>query len=205
MPKPNAIIGVSDHGGWAVLVAATRDGAVLDRRRIELIAPGLPSFPHHHEAQWAQGRYLDVPWARKVSLEEAFELIKRAQASAIECATASLDTVATEVDAKITGLAIRACPELPPTVAERVADQRAQTMADSVMYREALAGAAKARGWAVHWYDKKTVFDAAARALGLEKIDPLLAKLGKSLGPPWQADHKLATAAAIAAPAAKKR
>src|SRR5262249_28476788 len=32
------IIGVSDHGGWAVLVTVARDGTLLDRRRIELLS-----------------------------------------------------------------------------------------------------------------------------------------------------------------------
>ena len=30
-------VGVSDHGGWAVLVTATRDGALVDRSRFELV------------------------------------------------------------------------------------------------------------------------------------------------------------------------
>jgi len=47
-------------------------------------------------------------------------------------------------------IAIRVCPRLPPTTEERIADSRAQSFADSVMYREALATAAEARGWSVH-------------------------------------------------------
>jgi hypothetical protein len=45
------IIGVSDHGGWAVLVTVTRAGALLDRRRVELVDEYLPAIPHHHEGQ----------------------------------------------------------------------------------------------------------------------------------------------------------
>ena len=46
MPKNGGIIGVSDHGGWAVLVTVARDGALLDRRRVELVGEGLPKIPH---------------------------------------------------------------------------------------------------------------------------------------------------------------
>jgi hypothetical protein len=47
------------------------------------------------------------------------------------------------------------------------------------------------------------VFRAAAAALGRGDIDELLRTLGRAVGPPWQAKHKLATAAALAAAAAK--
>ncbi len=99
----------------------------------------------------------------------------------------------------IASIAIRACPELPPTIEERIADNRAQTIADSVMYRQALATAAERRGWAVHWYDRERVFRDAAGALGRQDIDAFLSVMGRTVGPPWQAKHKLAAAAALAA------
>ena len=48
VPKADGIIGVSDP---AVLVTATGDGTLLDRRRAELVDEGLPKIPHHSEAQ----------------------------------------------------------------------------------------------------------------------------------------------------------
>ena len=69
------------------------------------------------------------------------------------------------------------------------------------MYREALAAAAEARNWSVHWYDRERVFRDAAEALGRQDIDALLSLMGRSIGPPWQAKHKLAAAAALAATA----
>jgi hypothetical protein len=98
----------------------------------------------------------------------------------------------------VASIAIRACPELPPTTEERIADNRAQTMADSVMYREALAAAAEARGWSVHWYDRERVLADAAAALGGQDVEDLLRAMGRSIGPPWQARQKLAAAAALA-------
>ena len=91
------------------------------------------------------------------------------------------------------------CPPLPPTTEERIADTRAANVADSVMYREALATAAEARGWSVHWYDRERVFRDAAQALGGEDVDAFLHAMGRAIGPPWQAKHKLAAAAALAA------
>ena len=67
------------------------------------------------------------------------------------------------------------------------------------MYREALASAAQARGWSVRWYDRERALGDAASALGRTEIDTLLREVGRAVGPPGQAAHKLAAAAAIAA------
>jgi hypothetical protein len=65
--------------------------------------------------------------------------------------------------------------------------------------RRALAAAAEARGWAVHWYDAKKVCAAASQALRIKDFDAHSLHLRKSLGPPWSKDHKTAMAAAIVA------
>ena len=145
------------------------------------------------------GRYLKTPGARAFSLAEAVALVERVRASAVRGAREGLEALAAAVPVPIAAIAIRACPTLPPTTEERIVDNRAQTLADSVMYREALAIAAEARGWSVHWYDRDRVFRDAAAALGGEDVDAFLYAMGRSIGPPWQASHKLAAAAALGA------
>jgi hypothetical protein len=186
--RETAAVGVAEHGNAAVLVTVASSGALLDRRRIDLTDRGLPTHPHHHEGSWAVGRYLNSPWARKVSLAEAVALVERVEAAAARGARAGLEALAAAVDLPITRIAIRACPELPPTIEERIRANRAQTVADSVMYRGALARAAEARGWSVHWYERERLV-----------VDAAIAAMGRSIGPPWQAAHKLAAAAALAA------
>jgi len=185
MSKDGGIIGVSDHGGWAVLVTAARDGTLLDRRRVELVDEGLPKLPHHHDAQG-------------LPEDEAVALVERVRVSAERHAVLALDAVAMAAPC-VLGVALRNCPQLPPTIAERIKDYRAQNVADWVMYRKALASAAEARGWPVHWYDAKKVLDAASQALGVENLDAHFLRVRKVIGPPWDKDHKLAMAAAIAA------
>ena len=85
-----------------------------------------------------------------------------------------------------------------PRNEEGVAGERAQRAA-TVGYREALATAAEARGWSVHWYDRERVFRDAAAVLGREDVNAFLYAMGRAIGPPWQAKHKLAAAAALAA------
>lgn len=185
LKKSGGIIGVSDHAGWAVLVTVARDGTLLDRRRIELLDAGLPKLPHHHEGQGLR-------------LDEAVELVERVRGSAERHAVLALDAV-TMAAPRILGIALRQCPQLPPTVAGRIKDYRAQNCADGVMYRDALASAAAARGWPVHWYDAKEVLDAASQALCVENLEAHFLRLRRAVGPPWNRDHKLAMAAAIVA------
>jgi hypothetical protein len=136
---------------------------------------------------------------RAISLAEAVALVERVRASAARGAAEGLETLAAAVPVPIAIIAIRACAALPATTEERIADNRAQTFADSVMYREALAAAAQGRGWSVHWYDRDGVFRDAAAALGGRDVGAFLSAMGRSIGPPWQAKHKLAAAAALAA------
>jgi hypothetical protein len=194
-----ATVGVAEQGSSAVLVTIGRGGELFDRRRIELIDRNLPSHPHHREGSWAVGRYLNTPGARALSLAEAVTLVERVRASATRRARTSLEALAASVRIPIATIAIRACPKLPPTIEERIADNRAQTVADSVMYREALAAAARERRWSVQWYDRQHVFRDAAAALGRDDVSAFLLAMGRTVGPPWQATHKLAAAAALAA------
>lgn len=191
-PAPNreedrAIIGISDHGGWAVLVTVTADGTLLDRRRVELVSEDLPKIPHHSECQ-------------SLPLDEAVALVERVRLSAERHARVAFNGVTTAVpEERILGVALRHCPELPETVAERISDYRAQNVADWVMYRQAFAAAAEARGWAVHWYDAKNALAAASEALHVKNLDAFFLELRKTIGPPWSQDHKLAMAGALTA------
>lgn len=180
------VVGVADHGGWAVLVTVAADGTFLDRRRVELVAADLPKIPHHSEGQ-------------ALPVAEAVALVERVRASAEHHARLALEAVGRAVPAPIGGIALRRCPELPPTIAGCLRDYRAQNVADWVMYRRALAAAAEARGWAVHWYEAKPVLAAAGRVLQIADPGAHFRQLRQTLGPPWGEDHRTAMAAAIVA------
>lgn len=183
---PSAGVGAFDHWGWAVLVTVGPGGRLIDRRRVDLMDDDLPKYPHHHEGQ-------------RLPLDEAVALVARVRVSAEQQARDRLATLAGAVPLPIVGIALRECPPLPETVAERITDYRAHNVADSVLYRQALAGAAADRGWTVHWYEARKVFAEAAKALGRGSIDDLIEQAGAALGPPWTKDHRVAMAAAVAA------
>ena len=199
--KHAAAVGVAEHGNSAVLITVGSGGALLDRRRIDLTRGlrGLPTHPYHHEGSWAVGRYLNSSWARAISLADAVALVEQVRQSAVRGAREGLEGLAAAVPVPIARIGIRACPKLPPTTEERIRNNQAANVADSVMYREAVATAAEARGWTVCWYDRERVFRDAAKALGVEDVDAFLRAMGRPIGPPWQAKQKLAAAAALAA------
>ena len=178
-------LGIAHHFGWAVAVTASSDHTVVDRRRIELIEPGTPTAPIHHE-----GKPLDD--------SAAAELVAQVRASAMRATAASLDELAAAVPEPITSMSLRAWPaDFPDDIAvQRRTPYEAQ--ADSVMYREVLAELARARGWDVYTFDAKTVETQAASLLG-DRADDVLHGPRAALGPPWTKDHRMALAATIVA------
>jgi hypothetical protein len=178
-------LGIADHLGWAVAVTASEDHEVVDRRRIELIEPGVSAAPIHYES-----RRLDV--AATASLVEAV------RASVVRATSAALDELAAALPAPVRSIPLRAWPfDFPGDVAvQRRAPYEAR--ADAIMYREELAELAHARGWEVHLYDARAVVGQASGMLA-ERADEVLQGPRTTLGPPWTKDHRVALAAAIVA------
>jgi hypothetical protein len=178
-------LGIADHFGWAVAVTASDDHAVVDRRRIELVEPGVTPAPIHYDSQ-------------RLSVAETAQLVARVRASIARAASAALDALAAALPAPITSMSLRTWPPNFPT---DIAVQRRspyEARADAVMYRQLLAELARARDWAVHLYDAKTVVGQAVGLLG-ERADDVLEGPRARLGPPWTKDHRTALAAAIVA------
>ncbi len=178
-------LGIAHHFGWAVAVTASADHRVVDRRRIELIEPGMPTAPIHHD-----GKPLDAA-ATAV-------LVAQVRASAIRATSASLDELATALPEPIVSMSLRAWPlDFPDDIAVQ---RRApyESHADSIMYRQVLAEIARARGWDVHLYDAKNVEGQAVSILA-GRADEVLLGPRATLGPPWAKDHRMALAATIVA------
>jgi len=178
-------LGVADHLVWAIVVSASEDHEVVDRRRIELVEPGLSEAPIHYES-----RRLDVP--------ATAALVAMVRASIARAASAALGELAAAVPAPIRSISLRAWPlDFPDDIAvQRRAPYEAR--ADAIMYRQELSELAHDRGWDVHLYDAKAVVDQATRRLG-ERAGEVLHGPRATMGPPWTKDHRVAFAAAIMA------
>jgi hypothetical protein len=184
-------VGVAHHLGWAVVVTAADDHRVVDRRRIELIEPGLPTAPIHHE-----GKGLD---------DAAVEaMVADVRASAARATAAALGELEAEVPGPIVSLSLRVWPLDFPTDITVLRKAPYEAQADSVMYREVLAENARARGWDVCRFDAKDVEQRAADLLGGHAPEVLHAPRDQ-LGPPWAKDHRMALAATIVATAPEPR
>ena len=185
-------LGIAHHLGWAVAVTASADHEVVDRRRIELVEPGLPTAPIHHEG----GSHLLHRTAEPLDDDALASLVADVRASAVRATAVALDELASSLPEPIASMSLRAWP---PDFPEEIAIQRCvpyESRADSVMYRQVLAELARQRGWDVHLYDAKDVEVRAARILG-ERTDEVLHGPRASLGPPWSKDHRMALAATI--------
>lgn len=178
-------VGIADHFGWAVAVAASADREVVDRRRLELVEGDLPAAPIHYE-----GWHLDDG--------ETASLVAKVRASITRTAAASLDELAAALPAPIQSISLRTWPADFP---DDIATQRRkpyEARADAIMYRQILAELAHERGWRVHLYDAKAVVAQAVRFVG-GSVDDFLKRPRAILGPPWTKDHRVAFAAAIVA------
>jgi hypothetical protein len=178
-------LGIADHFGWAVAVTASAGHEVVDRRRIELVEPGLSAAPIHYES-------------RRLDVAATTALVSAVRASIARAASAALDELAATLPAPIRSISLRRWPLDFP---EEIAIQRRspyEARADAIMYRQELAELAQARGWEVHVYDAKAVVGQAVTLLA-DRADEVLDAPRATLGPPWTKDHRIALAATVVA------
>jgi len=187
-------LGIAHHLGWAVAVTAANDHTVIDRRRIELIEPGLSNAPVHHEG----GPHLLHRKAEPLDDRALAALVADVRASVVRTASAALDALAGTLAEPIVSMSLRAWPADFPT---DIAVQRVvpyESRADSVMYLQVLAELARERGWDVCFFNANDVEAEATRRLGARAHDVLHGPR-VALGPPWSKDHRIALAATIVA------
>jgi hypothetical protein len=181
-------VGIADHLGWAVAVTASEDHEVVDRRRIELVEPGLSAAPIHYES-----------W--RLDVAETAALVEEVRASVVRATAAALADLASALPEPVASISLRTWP---PDFPQEITVQRRkpyEARADAIMYRQVLDDAARARGWDVHLYNAKDVEEQAVGVLG-ERANDVLHGPRARLGPPWTKDHRVALAAAIMAGAA---
>jgi hypothetical protein len=187
-------VGIAHHFGWAVVVTASDEHAVVDRRRIELIEPGLPAAPIHHVGGPHEMHRPEEP----LDDDALAALVDKVRASVERSTSSALQTLAIDVSQPIASLSVRSWPDDFPT---DVAVQRRvpyESRADSIMYCQVLADVGHDLGWKIYVYDAKHVEAEAARILGA-RADKVMNGPRKTLGPPWSKDHRTALAATVIA------
>jgi hypothetical protein len=176
-------LGIADHLGWAVAVTASADYEVVDRRRIELVEPGMSAAPIHYD-----GHRHDVAGMAA--------LVSQVRASVVRAASAALDDIAAALPEPVVSISLRVWPpDFPDDIGVQLRAPY-EARADAIMYRQILADLAHARGWKVHLYDAKQVVAQAVGVLA-DRAEEVLRGPRAALGPPWTRDHRVALAATI--------
>jgi hypothetical protein len=191
-----AALGFKLHTGWAALVAVAGDSGkiqVLLRRRIELLPPKspIPRFVYHA--------------ASEMPLAQATELVKRGTKASLEAASLAVKDTVEELTSR--GIRIDVCGILSGSTVvpnDLAAILRSHPMihsAEGVLFQNAIVSACEGRGLRVVRSREHEVWVRAATAWQMTEsgLRKTLDGLRKSLGPPWSADHKSATAVALIA------
>jgi hypothetical protein len=183
-------LGFRAHSGWAALVALAGPAdspAVCDRRRIELLNPGIPAQPYHAAAE------LDI--------QEAEHLVQR---SVEEVRLRALRAVREAIaDMRKQGRSVVGCGILlgsgrpPTTLAATLASHALIHTAEGELFRQALAHASKQCGLPVTGVKERELFAAVTAGLGVsaDQVQQRIAEWGRALGPPWRQDQKYAALA----------
>lgn len=184
-----AAIGLRAHSGWAALVAVAgtpRSPDVLARRRIELSDPGFEGSKQPYHA--AEGK----PPAK------AAKIIDRCAANAGRLARQAFREVIAELQAsgrRVVGCGLLLASGRPlPAIEAVLASHALIHTADGELFRNALAAAGEENGWTITRVRERDLSTAAAAGLRVpaEELQSRVNALGRSLGPPWTQDQKLA-------------
>ena len=185
-----AALGFRAHSGWATLVAVAgplRSPTVIDRRRLELVDPGAPECKQpYHAAE-------DLPLARAATLvNRCTEAARRLARQGVSGAVDDIRRGGHE----LVGCGLILGSGRPLTsLASMLASHALIHTAEGELFRDVLARASAACDLAVRGIKEKELEAKAAAELGCpqDELRRRLGEMGRSLGPPWRQDEKLAT------------
>jgi hypothetical protein len=172
-------MGWRPHTGWALVVVARGSVAapeVVARQRVELLAgTELPGHAYHAAQQ------------EGLSGAEAAALVERVEDSATSAAVDAMRSLVREHD--VDAVAVIGKPRrLPDDIDQILTSHALLHAAEGALFERALVEAAAEIDLPAALYDPAAVV-----------VSEPLDRLRATLGPPWQKDHKLAAAAALAA------
>ena len=188
-----AAVGFRVHSGWAAAVVVcgpVEAPVVVERRKIQLVK----IFSYTYRQPYHSAKAMTPP--------EAAKFIRSVQADGKRLGVAALRALQADVDAagfKIARAALllasgRALPGLEKILASHALIHTA----DGELFRESLRAACAGCKFPLKAIREKELFTEASRKLGVPvaQLKRRIAGFGKSLGPPWTEDEKLATLAA---------
>jgi hypothetical protein len=185
-----AAIGLKPKTGRAVAVVLSgprNAPELIKRKELTLTDPRIPAtFQPYHEVMempWKESEKKVKPYIRaieKVAAKALEQLVHELRAEGLEVAGVGIAGTADRELAKIGNYHIRA------------------HAAEGLLFRQVLEFAARANKLAQRTFIEKTLQTQAASELGcsITKLNNSLKTLGRSAGPPWRTDHRVAATAA---------
>jgi hypothetical protein len=179
-----------------MVILGTHSGElqVVERCRMELV--------EKDEASWAKQPYHA---AEHLNAGDARDLVRRGLETARRIAVREMRTAVKrtrEAGHEVAACAVLVVDPMPDwTVDEILAVHFRMHKAEGVLFRDALARAARTCGLRLLGIPEKQLDEHAERALAtsVNSLRKTIASLGKSVGPPWGKDQKDASLAAIIA------
>jgi len=188
-----AAIGVRMHSGWGALVAVSEDAGtveVIERRRIAVTAPG------------ARGGNQPYHFAKNLELTEAEKFLEECFEDSRGMAAAALRVLEKELcrQYRLAGAAVLLASSHPlPALAKILAAHTLIHAAEGEFYREVFSRACASLSIPVTRLRERDLDERirAAFADSASRVLHEVADAGRSLGPPWTADQKMAALAAL--------
>ena len=176
------------HSWWAVVVAVSGPAAsptVVHRERVTLLDDTSVQEPYHAAAA--------------LPLDEVPALIGSVEQAASAAAVATIRGLVSSLGPVEAVGVVRANRRLPTELPRILASHALLHACERDLYERAIVEGATRAGLPVATIPATgALLGDASRVLGVA-LEPSLAAVGKSIGPPWQKDHKEATAAALVA------
>ena len=200
-PAPDTTIGLGwrIHSWWGVVVAvqgSAESPAVLHRQQVTLVDDESLREPYHAAAAHVGGRAgVDA----EPFLGKAKELIESAERQAVTAAAAAMKGFVSSLGPIAAVGVVGGNRRLPAELIARLAGHARLHEAERDLYERAIVDGATSAGLRVTMLPAKgSLLADASQGLGVA-LEPVLAALGKSIGPPWQKNYREATAAALVA------
>ena len=183
-------LGFRSHSGWTVAVAVAgspRNPVVIERCRLEIADAAIRSSKQPYHA------------AEPLSFEKAEALIERCLASSTRLANAEVSAMVAHLkqqNHKVVAAGILASSGRPlPELAATLQSHALIHTAEGEFFRDVLTRASERCSLPVTRIKEREIWDRGAAAFKLNAADlqGRINGIGKSIGPPWTQDEKLAS------------
>ena len=189
-----AAIGVRMHSGWGALVAVGHEAErvnVIQRRRVVVVPTG------------GRGGKQPYHFAKSLEPEEAENFIREYFDASQSLALTAVRELRNELSGqyRLVGCAVLLAAGRPlPPLAKILASHPLIHAAEGEFYREVLLKACEGMGLRVTGFRERDLDEHVQATFGnaANRVSQQVFDAGRSLGPPWTQDQKMAALAALA-------